>query len=90
MTKIIYYVFVTKMILTKNFVEIFMKKIVKFHDISFLIVVDRDNIFTFKFYFTFAYVLKIKHKLSTIFHFQIDDQIKKIKFVHKTIFLNLC
>ena len=68
-TKMIYYVLITKTIFAKNLIEIFMKKIIKFHNIFALMIIDRSTIFTSKFYFTLIYCLKIKHKLSTIFHF---------------------
>ena len=82
-TKMTHYVFVTKTISTKTLTEIFMKKIIKLHDISILIIIDRDSIFTSKFYSTLIYVLKIKHKLSTTFHAQIDDQTEKQNFSMK-------
>ena len=68
-TKMTHYVSITKTIFAKNLTEIFMKKIIKFHDIFASVIIDRNTIFTSKFYFTLIYCLKIKHKLSTIFHF---------------------
>ena len=77
-TKMTHYVSITKTIFAKNLVEIFIKKIIKLHDIFASIIIDRNTIFTSKFYFTLIYCLKIKHKLSTIFHFQTDDQTKRL------------
>ena len=85
-TKIVHYVSITKTIFAKNLTEIFMKKIIKFHDIFASVIIDRNTIFTSKFYFTLIYCLKIKHKLSTIFHFQIDDQTKKLNVFMKQYF----
>ena len=39
-TKMIHYVSITKTIFAKNFTKIFMKKIIKFHDIFALIIID--------------------------------------------------
>ena len=64
-----HYVSITKTIFAKNLVEIFIKKIIKLHDIFTSVIIDRNTIFISKFYFTLIYCLKIKHKLSTIFHF---------------------
>ena len=46
-----------------------MKKIIKFYDIFASMIIDRNTIFTSKFYFILIYYLKIKHKFSTIFYF---------------------
>ena len=63
-----------------------MKKIIKLHDIFASMITDRNTIFTSKFYFILIYCLKIKHKLSTIFHFQIDDQTEKLNVFMKQYF----
>ena len=82
-TKIIHYVSITKTISAENLTEIFMKKVIKLHNISASVITDRNTIFTLKFYSTLAYCLKIKHKLSTTFHSQIDDQTKKLNVFMK-------
>ena len=87
-TKIVHYVSITKTIFAKNLTEIFMKKIIKFHNIFASMIIDRNTIFTSKFYFILIYCLKIKHKLSTIFHFQIDDQTKKLNVFMKQYLCN--
>ena len=68
-TKIIHYVLITKTIFAKNLTKIFMKEIIKLHNIFTSIITDQNTIFISKFYFILIYCLKIKHKLSTIFHF---------------------
>ena len=85
-TKIVHYVSITKTIFAKNLTEIFMKKIIKFHDIFASMIIDRNTIFISKFYFTLIYCLKIKHKLLTIFYFQINDQTKKLNVFMKQYF----
>ena len=81
-----HYVSITKTIFAENLTEIFMKKIIKLHDIFVSVITDRNTIFTSKFYFTLIYCLKIKHKLSTTFHFQIDDQTKRLNVFIKQYF----
>ena len=73
----IHYIFIIKKINAKQLIDVIIKKIVKFHDVLKFIIIDRDFLFTSKFYFSFCYVLKIKRKLFTTFHFQIDDQTKR-------------
>ena len=85
-TKMTHYVSITKTIFAKNLTKIFMKKIIKLHDIFALVIIDRNTIFTSKFYFILIYCLKIKHKLSTIFYFQIDGQTKKLNVFMKQYF----
>ena len=85
-TKMTHYVSITKTIFAKNLTEIFMRKIIKFHDIFASVITDQNTIFTLKFYFILIYCLKIKHKLLTIFHFQIDDQTKKLNVFMKQYF----
>ena len=82
-TKMTHYVSITKTISAKNLTEIFMREIIKLHDILASMIIDRNTIFTSKFYFTLVYCLKIKHKLSTIFHSQIDDQTKRLNVFMK-------
>ena len=81
-----YYVSITKTIFAKNLIKIFMKKIIKLHDIFASMITNQNTIFTSKFYFILIYCLKIKHKLSTIFYFQIDDQTKKLNVFMKQYF----
>ena len=70
-TKMTHYVSITKTIFAKNLTKIFMRKIIRLHDILVSVIIDRNTIFTSKFYFILIYCLKIKHKLSTIFIFKL-------------------
>ena len=85
-TKMTHYVSITKTISAENLTKIFMRKIIKLHDIFASVITDRNTIFTSKFYSILVYCLKIKHKLSTIFHSQIDDQTKKLNVFMKQYF----
>ena len=73
----IHYISIIKNIIVKQLIDVFIREIVKFHDVSIFIIIDHEFLFTSTFYFSLCYVLKIKRKFFTIFHFQIDDQTKR-------------
>ena len=77
LTKLTHYIIVIKKINIKQLIDVIIKKIIKFHDVSKFIIIDRDFLFTSKFYNSLYYVLKIKRKLFIVFHFQIDNQMKR-------------
>ena len=79
----VHYVSITKTVFAKDLAEIFMREIIKLHDIFASMITDRNTIFTSKFYSTLAYCLKIKHKLSTTFHSQIDGQTERLNVFMK-------
>ena len=75
-----------KTIFAKNLIEIIFREIIRFHDFFSSIVIDKNFIFTFKYNDALCYVLKIKRKLSIVFHFQIDEQIERMNNVMKQFF----
>ena len=60
LTKMIHYIFVTKTINAKNLVEIFIQKFIRIHDLLESIIIDKDFVFTSKYWSTLCYALKIK------------------------------
>ena len=68
-TKMTHYIFVTKTIKIKNLTKMFIRKIVRYHDFFSFIIIDRESLFTFEYYFFLCYALKIKKKTFTTFHF---------------------
>lgn len=74
LTKMVHYISVLKTMTAKALVKVLIWEIVKFHDLPSSIVMDQSLLFTFLFYSSFCYVLKIKQKLSTAFHPQINGQ----------------
>ena len=86
LTKMIHYIFVTKTINAKNFVEILIRELVRIHDLLESIIIDKDFVFTSKYWLTLCYALKIKKKLSIAFHSQIDDQTKRQNNIMKQYF----
>ena len=77
LTKINHYILITKTIKIKNLTNVFIKKIIRYHNFSNFIIIDRDSLFTFEYYSSLCYALKIKKKTLTTFHFQIDEQTKR-------------
>ena len=69
--------------IAENLVEILIRKIIRFHDFSSSITIDRDSVFTSKYYDALCYALKIKFKLFTTYHSQTDDQTKRQNSIMK-------
>ena len=76
-TKMTHYIFVTKKVTTKQLIDIFIKKLIRHHDVLKFIVTNREFLFNVDFHFSLCYVLKIKRKLFTIFYSQTNDQTKR-------------
>ena len=83
LTKMIHYISVTKTIFAEDLIEVLFREVIRLHDLFSSIVIDRDFIFTFKYNDALCYVLKIKRKLSIVFHFQTDEQIERMNSVMK-------
>ena len=83
--KIIHYIFVTKTIKIKNLTKMFIRKIIRYHDFFNSIIIDRESLFTFEYFF---FVLRIENKKKTFiaFHFQIDEQTKRQNNIMKQYF----
>ncbi len=63
----------------------------KHHDLFKFFMSDRDTQFIFNVWKHMCKMLKINAKLSTMYHFEIDDQIKKVNAVMKhylRVFIN--
>ena len=61
-TKMNHYVLIIKTIKVKNLTNVFIKKIIRYHEFFSSIIIDRDSLFTFEYYFFLCYVLKINKK----------------------------
>ena len=81
-----HYISITKTMIAKDFAEILIRKIIKFHDFSSSITTDRSSIFISKYHDALYYALKIKFKLFTIYHSQTDDQTKRQNSIMKQYF----
>ena len=87
----VYYVLVKVTINVPRLTKVIIDVIVRHYRVLESIVTDQSLFFTFKFWFLLCYFLGIKQKLSTVFHFQIDDQMKRhnstIK-LYRIVFVN--
>ena len=52
---------------------IVLNRLIRYHDISKEMTSDRDKLFTSNYWKTFISLLSTKSKLSTAYHFEIDD-----------------
>ena len=81
-----HYVSIIKAIKIKNLTNVFIKEIIRYHEFFTSIIIDRDSLFSFEYYYFLCYVLKIKKKTFTTFHSQIDEQTKRQNNIMKQYF----
>ena len=77
LTKIVHYDPVQVIIDTSGLAEVILDVVVQHHGLSDLIVSDRGSLFILKFWLLLCYFLRIKQRLFTAFHLQMDDQTKQ-------------
>ena len=71
-------ILIRKNISAKTLTHILINEIIKNHEISEVIISDRDKLFIFKFWKALIKRLEIKRKISTAFHFRTNEQSKRI------------
>ena len=71
----IYYELVKVTINTSGLAKVILDVLVQHHGLLNSIVSDRGSFVTSKFWISLCYLLRIKRKLSTTFHPQIDGKI---------------
>ena len=86
LTKMIHYISIIKIISVENLTEIFIKKVVRLHDLFLFIIIDKELLFILSFWSTFCYTMKIKRKFFIAFHSQTDEQIKRQNSIIKQYF----
>ena len=69
LTKMIYYILCIKNIFFENFVDIFIRKIIKFYDFFSFIMTNKKFVFTSRYWSFLCYVFKIIRKLFIAFYF---------------------
>jgi len=72
--KMIYYLSMKKILTVIELAELFFEKIALRYEISNDIIIDKDNLFINAFWSEICYHVKMKQRLSIIFHSQTDDQ----------------
>ena len=76
-TKMARYLSTINKLITVELTDMFFKHIVLWYGTSRKIVSDWGSIFTSSYWSEVCYQAKVKHWLSTVFHPQTDDQIKR-------------
>ena len=74
LTKIVHYELVKVTINAPGLAKVILNVLVRQHSLPNSIVSDRDSLFTSKFWSSLCYFLRIKWRLSTAFHPQINGQ----------------
>ena len=77
LTKHVTYIDTSKTLDAKNLADLIWRKFVCHHGIMRKLISDKSSLFTSRFWSTLCWHLNAKRKLSTAFHSQTDDQIKK-------------
>ncbi len=72
--KMMYYLFTKKTLTVVELAELFFEKIALRYEISNDIIINRDNLFISVFWSKICYHVKVKRRLSIVFHLQIDNQ----------------
>ena len=77
LTKMVYYEPIKVTIDVPGLAKVIINIIVRYHNLSDLIVTDQKSLFTSKFWSSLCYFLSIKRRLSTAFYLQTDDQTER-------------
>ena len=60
-----------------DFIEVFTRDIIKHHNMSEVLVTDRDKLFMLKQWTSFCFHMQCCWNISTAFHLQTDDQTER-------------
>jgi len=71
------YLFMKKTLTVVELAKLFFEKIALRYEISNDIIIDRDSLFISAFWSKICYHVKMKRRLSIVFHSQIDDQTER-------------
>ena len=86
LTKMNHYISIIKTIKVKDLTNVLIREIIRYHELSTSIIIDRDSLFTFEYYSFLCYALKIKKKTFTTFYSQIHKQTKRQNNIMKQYF----
>ena len=77
LTKMAHYIPVRKTMSVADFIEVFIREVVKHHGVPEVLVTDRDKLFTSEKWTSFCFHMRCCHNLSTAFHPQTDGQTER-------------
>ena len=77
LTKMAHYISVRKTMSVTDFIEVFIRDVVKHHGMREVLVTDRDKLFTSEKWISFCFHMRCCHNLSMAFHPQTDGQTER-------------
>ena len=77
LTKMAHYIPVRKTMSVADFIEVFIREVVKHHGVPEVLVTDRDKLFTLEKWTSFCFHMRCCCNLSTAFHPQTDGQMER-------------
>ena len=72
-----HYISVQKIMSVADFIEVFIKDIIKHHDMLKVFVTDRDKLFMLKQWTSFCFHMQCCQNILTAFHLQTDNQTER-------------
>ena len=72
-----HYISVWKIMLIADFIEVFIRDIIRHHNVSEVLVTDRDKLFMLKQWTSFCFHMQCWWNILTAFHLQTDDQTER-------------
>ena len=70
--------------IAKQLTHLLIRKMFANHEVSEIIITNKDKLFTLTFYKELRKFLKMNKEIFTTFHSQTDEQIKKMNQILKT------
>jgi|SRR5271154_2280961 len=89
-TKMIHFCLITINVIVEETIKLYLHHVFKHHDLSHDVIFDRNTQFTFKFKFKFLELCDIKNNKFITFHFQSNDQTKRVNQVLKQYLRVFC
>ena len=77
LTKMAHYIPVRKTMSVADFIEVFVRDVVKHHGMPEVLVTDRDKLFTSEKWTSFCFHMRCRRNVSTAFHPQTDGQTER-------------
>ena len=68
-----HYISVQKMMLVADFIEVFIRDMIRHHDVSEILITDWDKLFTSEQWTSFCFHMQCYCNMLTAFHSQTDD-----------------
>ena len=81
LTKKVYFILYKKVLNTEELTYIFLRNVTALQDLSDKIISDRDKLFISNLQMTLTRQLELSHKMSTVYHSQINDQTEQMNQV---------